>query len=195
MATRWSVPRMWEGATVAILASGPSMSQRVADSVRNVPTIAVNNCYELAPWAEMLYAADSSWWDHHAQRALKFAGLKVTCHESVTYRAVNWLRQSGVEGFDPDPKMIRTGGNSGYQAIHVAIQAGAKRVLLFGYDMHGTHWFGKHPSPLRNTDPQSYEVWVSRFSGLIGHGAEIINCTPGSAITCFPKMTLEEALQ
>lgn len=197
MATRWSVPKMWEGKTVAILASGPSMSQEVADAVRakNVPTIVINDTFRLAPWADMLYAADSGWWDHHAQTALKFEGLKVTAHDCTVYRAVLCLRQSGVEGFDPHPKKIRTGGNSGYQALHVAIQAGAKRVALFGYDMGGgKHWFGAHPPPLRNTDPNSYAVWVERFKGLIGHGAEIVNCTPKSAITCFPKMTLDEAI-
>jgi len=188
---------MWEGKTVAIMASGPSMSQAAADDVREagIPSIAVNNTFELAPWADMLYAADSGWWDVHAQTALKFPGLKVTCHECTVYKVVLWLRQSGCEGFDPDPKMIRTGGNSGYQAIHVAIQAGAKRILLLGYDMGGSHWFGKHKPPLRNTDPNTYTVWISRFSGLIGHGAEIVNCSKDSAITCFPKIPLKEALQ
>ena len=30
----WTIPRMWEGRTVAVMASGPSMSQEVADKVR-----------------------------------------------------------------------------------------------------------------------------------------------------------------
>ena len=198
MATRWSVPKMWRGETVAVMATGPSMSKAIADEVLDsgIATIVINDNYRIAPWADMLYAADSCWWNVHAQEALNFKGIKVTCHESTVYKAVNWLRQSGVEGYDPDPKMIRTGGNSGYQAVHVAIQAGAKRIVLLGFDMGGSgHWFGKHKPPLRNTDPNSYCVWVSRFPGLMGHGAEIVNCTPGSAITCFPMMTLQEALR
>ena len=41
----WSVPRLWPGATVAILASGPSMNQAVADRVRaaGLPAIAIND--------------------------------------------------------------------------------------------------------------------------------------------------------
>ena len=41
----WTVPRLWPGATVAVLASGPSMSAAVAEEVRRsgVPTIVVNN--------------------------------------------------------------------------------------------------------------------------------------------------------
>lgn len=112
----------------------------------------------------------------------------------MTYRSVFKLEQTGRDGFDPTPGCVRTGGNGGYQAIHVAIQSGAKRILLLGFDMHGTHFFGKHPSGLRNTPPETFEKWIPRFKELMGRGAEIINCTPGSALTCFPTNTLEGAL-
>lgn len=197
MATPWTVPPMFEGQTVAICASGPSMSRSIAGRVREemLPTIVINNTHELAPWADVLYAADAAWWDVHAQTALKFAGIKVTAHDSTVHKAVMLLQPTGVEGFDPRPGKIRTGNNSGYQALHLAIQAKAKRILLFGYDMHGSHWFGKHQPPLRNTDPGSYENWIARFEGLKDQGAEIINCSRGSLIRCFPKMDINEALQ
>lgn len=145
----------------------------------------------------MLYAADVGWWNYHAQTALKFEGLKVTCQSSVPFKSVMLLKQSGAEGFDPDPSSLRTGGNSGYQAIHIAIHAKAKRILLLGFDMHdkaGHHWFGKHPKPLRTTETNTYRIWSERFGGLLDRGAEIINCTPGSALTCFQKMEFEAAL-
>jgi hypothetical protein len=190
---------MWEGQTVAILASGPSQSQRLCNLVAGagLPAIAINDTFRLAPWAAMLYAADSSWWRIHQQEALKFAGLKVTCNNSVEFKAVHLLKQSGAEGFDPDPAAVRTGGNSGYQAIHVALHAKAKRILLLGFDMSdrdGHHWHGKHKQPLRTTDSNTYKIWCERFKALNKRGAEIINCTPASALTCFPKMELEAAL-
>ena len=191
MATPWKVPPMWQGKTVAILASGPSLTPEQCSHVAaaGLPAIAINDTFRLAPWADMLYAADTGWWRYHAQDALKFQGLKVTAHESCEFPAVKLLKRSGDLGFDPDPRFIRTGGNSGYQALHIAIHAGAARVLLLGYDMNasaGAHWHGQHPRPLRNTDPETYKRWVSRFSALSGRGAEILNCTPGSALTCFP---------
>lgn len=189
----WSVPRLWEGRTVAILASGPSMTQAAADRLRGaLPTIVVNDTVKLAPWADMLYAADTMWWRVNVCWANEFLGLKVTSSHDCDVEGVVSLAPSGPRGFDPDPRNVRTGGNSGYQALHVAIQAGAARVLLLGYDMHGSHWFGMHQPPLRNTRPETMGMRAKCFADLKGL-AEIVNCTPGSAITAFPIMTLDEA--
>jgi hypothetical protein len=186
MATPWTVPSLWEGETVIVLASGPSMSEAVAAKAHGRPTIVVNDTFMLAPWADMLYAADAAWW-RARPAALQFAGLKVTADAACEFDEVLLLNNTGVEGFDPDPANVRTGGNSGYQAIHVAIHAGAKRILIAGMDMRPTgHFFGPHKRPLINTDPISYEWWKNRMPALKGNGAEIINCSPNSAIQCFP---------
>jgi hypothetical protein len=177
----WSVPPIFAGKTVAVFATGPSLTKEQCEDVQHLPAVAVNDAYRLAPWADVLYAADGEWWRHHPD-ALKFEGLKVSCMSSSP---VHQLQQGGVEGFDERLTHIRTGGNSGYQAIHLAIQAKASRVLLYGFDMHGEHFFGRHPAPLRNTEPEHYVRWLPRFAALNGRGAEIINCTPGSALTCF----------
>lgn len=195
MASPWSVPRLWPGATVAILATGASLTQDQVDAVRGLPVIAINDAFRLAPWAAMLYAADTQWWRVNAQDALQFQGLKVTAHESCEFKAVQLLRRTGTEGFDEDPRCLRTGGNSGYQALHVALHAGAARILLLGYDMGGPHFFGRHRAPLRNTDPATFVTWMARFRALAGRGAEVVNCTPGSALSCFPRMDLAEALE
>lgn len=149
----------------------------------------------------MLYGADSSWWSFHAQDALKFQGFKVTCVEDVPQKAVLRLRQTGIEGFDPDPACVRTGRNSAYQATHVAIHAGAARILLCGVDMtaeRGSHHHGDHPSPLRNTTPGSYREMRACWPGLIPvareRGIEIINCSAGSALSCFPNRSIKEIL-
>lgn len=190
---------MWEAKTVAILASGPSLTPEQVHLVAaaGLPAIAINDTFRLAPWADMLYAADTQWWRVNAQEALKFPGLKVTAHDSCEFRAVNLLHRTGTDGFDHDPSCIRTGGNSGYQAIHVAIHAGARRILLLGFDMglkKGEHWHGAHKRPLRTTDLASYHMWIQRFPALRGRGASIINCTPGSALGCFPRQELAEAI-
>jgi hypothetical protein len=171
------------------------MSQDVAEQVRaaGIPAIAVNDTYLLAPWADMLYAADAQWWERHPA-AKEFAGLKVSVS---AVPGILQLQNSGTDGFEPHRMAIRTGGNSGYQALHIAIHAGARAALLCGFDMSnkaGLHWHGAHPAPLRNTDDHSYVKWAQRFSALRDRGTDVINTTPGSAITCFPSMTLEEAL-
>jgi hypothetical protein len=185
----WSVPPLWLGETVAVIAPGPSANVAVCNLLVHMPAIVINDAFRLAPWADMLYAADVKWWEVN-EEARRFDGLKVTCSYQFQWPEILCLRQSGPSGFDPDPTAVRTGGNSGYQAIHVAIHAKAKRILLFGFDMHGDHFFGRHPAPLRNSEPEHYLKWIPLFAALNGRGSEIINCTPGSALTCFPTDTL-----
>ena len=161
MTTAWSVPRDWEGETVAILASGPSMTREQAEMVRGkVRVIAVNNqgidteCNgamvpAFAPWADVLYAADQKWWGCYKDRALKFAGLKVTLRSGLPFKEVLSLQQSSQRVFDPRPTHLASGGNSGYQAVHLAVHFGVKQIWLCGFDMVSTdkrrHWFGNHP--------------------------------------------------
>lgn len=200
--TNWSVPRIFEGQTCAVLASGESMSQTVADQVRQsgVRCVAVNNNYQLAPWADVVYAADARWWQVYQNKGvMKCSGLKV-CAESVMVEGVETLKNTGCFGFDPDRSCIRTGGNSGYQGIHLAAHAGASRILLCGFDMHGGHWHPDHDVAelLRNPDDARFLRWIPRFTELAQElserGIEVLNCTPGSAIKCFPFESLENAL-
>lgn len=198
MAKPWAVPRMWQGQTVAILASGPSMSRAVADAVvGRVPVVAINNTFELAPDADMLYACDAKWWRHY-QDALAFKGTKVTLDPTLASRNVKLLHDSGTSGFDPDPSNLRTGLNSGYQALHLAVHAGATRVLLLGYDMKGAHYFGDHPPHLQDSDPNVFARFIAEFEKVAPIyaelGVDVVNCTPGSALTCFRRSTVEAEL-
>lgn len=168
-----------------VLATGESMSQELADYVRArrdagaCKAIAVCNAYELAPWADALVCNDRKWWDYH-KAARKFAGRK------FSYQHV-----SGVQRIPFESRYIG-GHNSGLQACRVAKYLGASRILLLGVDMHGTHYFGKHPEQdekgrklLRNTSPKKFEAHIKQFDKWRGP-PEIVNCTPGSALKRFP---------
>jgi hypothetical protein len=204
---KWSVPRMWESETVAVLASGHSMSRDVARRVREagLRAIAVNTTYQIATFADMVYASDVAWWrQYHANvRTLCPTALLVSVSQTA-FADVLVLATTGREGFDPNPSAVRDGGNSGYAAIHVAAHAGAKRIVLCGFDMNAgprgaTHWHGQHPSALRNAGTGIFERWIARYatlgSELAKRGIEVVNCSPNSALRAFPIVTLEEALR
>lgn len=184
------IPRVWAGKTVAILASGPSMSQAVADKVRadRLPAIVVNTTFRLAPWADLLYGADASWWKNTAG-ALQFAGLKFSCEPVL---GILNLRNAGKTGYSDDATCIHTYGNSGAQAIQIAAKGGAARILLHGFDMRGSHWHGEHPKPLRSTSAGTLDGWVKSMETLAAELAQrsvqVVNCTPGSALKCFPTI-------
>ena len=213
MATAWSVPCAWPAATVVLLATGPSLSADQVARVRaakdrdpaGVRVIAINDAHVAAPFADLLYACDQSWWHHAAKRqqALAFAGLKVTLQDGVTYPEVLQVAESGTEGFDPDPARLRTGRHSGYQALHLAghLIGLSGRVLLLGYDMQRaaggkSHFFGDHPAELQKASP--FDLFIAAYETirlpLRARHIEVINCTPGSAVTTFPAARLEDVL-
>lgn len=93
------------------------------------------------------------------------------------------------------------GGNSGFHALNLAVQFGAKWIALVGYDMRcdrGLHWHGKHIPGLNNPTPQNVERWrrVTDEAApmLAALGVTVVNCSPISALTAYPKMSLKEAL-
>lgn len=215
MATPWTVPPLWKGQTVAILASGPSMSASAAAAARRrcQRTIAVNNTGvrsrnsegiwhdAVAPWADVLYSCDAKWWLANAQEALNFPGLKVCMDDSTPFASVLCVKRGQHVGFDERRDRLASGGNSGYQAVCLAVHLGAARIELYGFDMKPAangklHYFGNHPGVLHQLSP--YKAWVRNFAELAAEleqrGIEVVNCTPGSALTCFPMATIEACL-
>jgi hypothetical protein len=168
---------------VAVLASGPSMSQVVADSVRHLPRIAVNNTYLLAPDADVIYAGDAAWWKAHSE-ALTCPGIKATIeplpgHAPAVPDVVHLLRNTGREGFDHDPGSLRTHNNSGACAVQIAAHGGAARIELYGFDMMGGHWHAPHAEPLSYASEGQMALWRKRFPVLVlalaARGIEVVN--------------------
>lgn len=94
------------------------------------------------------------------------------------------------------------GGNSGFQALNLAVQFGCRNIILVGYDMHdqaGVHWHGKHTGNLRNPTKKSLARWRGVLDGqaepLKRMGVTVLNASPNSALTAYPKMTFEAALR
>jgi hypothetical protein len=99
------------------------------------------------------------------------------------------------EGLCVTPNGVRTGGNSGHQAINLAFHTGAGKILLIGFDQHGTHWFGDHPTP-SNPDYSSLEKrYETLCAALKTQGVPIRNCTPGSKLNAFTRGDLADCLQ
>jgi len=90
---------------------------------------------------------------------------------------------------------ITYGGNSGHQAVHLAYNLGASRIILLGYDFGGEgHWFGDHPGSLRSG--HAFNKWLAEMAylaqALAAQGVEVINCSRETAITCFPRKSIAE---
>lgn len=101
-----------------------------------------------------------------------------------------------------EPGVIGSGGNSGFQAINIAAQFGATRILLIGFDMHGAngvHWYGRNVGRnMNNPLDHNYVHWRTAFDKqakvLAAMGIEVVNASPDSALVCFEHKTIEHTL-
>jgi hypothetical protein len=192
--------RLWPGETVVILASGPSLTRTDVDYVRGkAKVIAINTTYQLASWADVLYACDARWWGWH-RGAREFMGLKF----AMTKAAAQWpgvivLKNTGTNGLEHSSQGLRNGRNSGYQAINLAVHLGAQRIVLLGYDMQKgpkgeQHWHADHPNKLGPDYRKWRDMFLSLLDPLTKAGVEVINCTRATALDVFPCRPLESVL-
>lgn len=197
----WSVSEFWPGSTAVILAGGPSLDLVQIRHVGRAKmegrcrVFAVNDAVYPAWWSDWLHGSDAKWWNWHRLSATKFRGIKTTQDENVPPQwGVALLKNTGQTGFDPDPSCIRTGASSAYQAVHCAIHAGARRIVLLGVDMTEGHWFGAHPDEMEQGCEQMLPCWPTLIPALEDRGIEVINCSPDSRLECFEKRDLAAVL-
>lgn len=197
------IPRRWPGEPVTLVAGGPSLTLEDLETIRGkTRVIAINDACRLAPWADMLYAADRPWWDHY-QGVPEFAGEKWTQDKSGgDQAALRWglhcVRSERKQGLSFDPSVIHQGANSGFQVLNIAVLSGCAPIYLLAYDMQPTggklHWFGDHPPKVRRGI--SFDLYRMAFvevaPQLEAAGIPVINLSRETALTCFPRMRIEE---
>lgn len=162
--------------------------------------IAVCTTFRKAPWADALYAADSRWWRVYGAEVERVcSGELWTCAAKMV--ALNQIEVVEEPGLSTKPGRVNSGRNSGYQAVGLAYMWGAARIVLLGYDMQRgpngeTHHHGDHEGGLPNLGTMS--EWARSFiqlgADLRARGVEVINATRRTAITCFERMPVAEAL-
>lgn len=199
------VERRWPNSTIVCMAPGPSLTREDAARVRGVwPVIVINDAVQIAPWADVLYSSDQYWFPRH-RGVPTFAGRKVAIYPDPTgrynpfarYPAIQVLRNTGDEGLELAPDGLRTGKNSGYAAINLAVHLGATRIVLLGYDMAisstgATHFDNQFRGPRRYADFRPrYQTLVAPLRAA---GVTVINCSRKSALRCFPRVQLQVAL-
>ena len=191
-----TVPRLWPGETCVILGGGPSLTAADVDYCRGrAHVIAVKEAWQLAPWADALYACERTFWAFY-KGVPDFAGRK---YGLEAYPGVELLENTGALGLELAPTGLRTGFNSGYQAMNLAVHFGSARILLLGFDL----WTGLdgranwHDSP-RFHRVSPYPVFMQAFADVVEPlkvaGVEVLNCSRRTLLKAFPRVPLEEAL-
>lgn len=127
---------------------------------------------------------DKQWWDKYRGEVL------------ASFRGE---RLSNNPNFGTTRVKINAFGNSGAGAIATAHHWGAEKIILLGYDCQHTdgrkHWHGDHPRGFGNAG--MVDKWAEKFAELaksLPKGLEVVNCTRQTALNCWPRMALDDAL-
>jgi hypothetical protein len=231
----WNVPRMWDEGDVWILGGGPSVftqfdiPKEVVDSVmagtsplnvyspymkaiHNKHVIGINVAFMIGDWIDMVFFGDGGFFLKHKADLAKFPGLKVTCHGGANGDSwVKFLARDGKKprGISSSSNFVSWNSNSGAAAISVAAWAGAKRIILLGFDMtlssdNRQHWHNVYGRGVIDIKDQRrlrklpFDRHLRGFAEIANDaqrmGIEILNASPISAITQFRKVTVKEIL-
>lgn len=169
---RWHAAVLLSLTDWALLAPGPSARELVPKIPKSCLLGVIGNAFELVDRAEFLVSADRGWWMQHPE-AMRFPA-KLLC---------NFPDIVDVPSMKAAPDL-----NSGLLGLMQAVLEGATTIRLYGFDMHGSHFFGQYNNGLRNTTELRREAFIKQYNhwAATHKSIKVLNCTPGSALQCFP---------
>lgn len=185
------IPRKYDGETVVILATGPSLNEEQVNYVSHARAqggcrvLTVNNSYQLAPWADIHVACNDNWWDYYWKNDEVLRNMKADRYTRYKHQAdkfgIHYIDSIVKDGLSKDPSVIHINKGSGPIAINIATLSGFKKIILLGHDMKFAndyngrqkkvgstprHYFGEYPKEMQHF-PQSKES-ISNNGVIIG---------------------------
>jgi hypothetical protein len=199
----------WSDRTVYLIGGGPSLSGFALKRLCGLGhCIGINQSMFSIPVAAGI-SIDHRFLKERTQELAEFAQTtqlylapgNLFWHAVDPIEGAIYLRSEFEDGLSNTPDNLRTGGTSGYAALNLAVLKRARKIVLLGYDygvIDGRHHYHDEHFWHKPGD-QSWPAWAKRFDSAAIQcrdlGIEVINASPRSAIECFPKMSIEEALQ
>lgn len=192
----WEPTREFDGQTVAIIGSGPSLATFDMGALDGRRFIVVNSgCRRLRQVAtdkDILYFTDNAWNENRPELAADWPGPVVCANRNAKARLRDAVRYIDVTeltarmGTLPDA----TQASSGHIATSLAAVMGARKIVLMGFECRAVGGQTHGHTDYTQTDEF---IFVQRFlpgwqdlsRALDRMGVDVVNCTPESALTCF----------
>lgn len=229
---KWKVPRMWENGEVWIIGGGPSVTQQFGvpekivqkvikgelppsayspymSAIHDRHVIGVNAAFLIGDWMDLVFFGDREFLRKYYKELARFPGLRVTMFNSkYAGEEVQWVKTLKKDkrptGISDDPRSITFNANSGAASISIAANAGAKTIVLVGFDMKlsedGKQWwhtfYTKGDKIARGKLPFSRHLkgFPQIAKDARRRDIEIINASPDSAIKQFKKAEVKDLL-
>ena len=187
------LPEIFKDKTVYVVASGESLKGFDFERLRDRNVIVVNNVFEYMPFAQVLVGCDTGWFKRNKHKLQKFTGYK-NMFAGKGQPGWNYFIDQGMT---EDKLILRNTRNSGFHAMVAAIKFGANKIYLLGFDVT----WKKQPYfyDIPQVEIDQYRNAMHRKDAHLRYfeyykDYNIINASPDSAITCFPKCSLSEIL-
>ena len=202
-----------------IIGTGPSLTKDQLKTTQRLQekgalVFGANNVWQIYSDLTAMISSNPEYYDHYWEKGLKdFKGDIWTWDAATAAKYdIKYVQGKWEPGLSRDPNFIHYHHGAGPQIVNIAYHYGVRLFLLVGWDMHypgkqndhhyteKRHFFGEYPEELQHfprTGPNG------EFTGLIremetinpdDYNIEIINCTEGSAMTCFPMGDIKDYL-
>ena len=203
------IPKIFnETDLVYLVGGGASLQGFDFKKLEGKPHIAINYAYRFCPNASMAFSGDKRFMMEHIGAFARYykGEYVVTSWQGATYEQDKESRLVIVPAsmdryFSHDAAQLGGHYNSGIQAINVAYLAGARRVVLLGYDCTKINGRGHyHNGYVCDTPEGSYARYADEFDALGAYletaapDLKIYNASPVSEIKSFEKVKLNDDL-
>ena len=208
----------WTDEDVFIIGGGPSLENFDVSQLLGCKTIGCNTAYlHGEPLCNICCFGDNRFWvAHQCHMRVWYTGWLVTNFVSFDWvdprtsrvsKIPDWIKffprkHQGLAG--PGEDCLGWNANTGAMAINLALQLGAQRIYLLGFDCRKgtptdpdkTHW---HDQPLSLQNEGTYDVFrtglqrVAEELPKLYPGRQVFNVTDGySRLYAFPRLTFQE---
>lgn len=192
-----------------IIGGGPSLRGFDFESLLGLRCMAINAAFKEVPWADCAFigdtrlldrlAEDDDWTRFGGDRYTRDTQLARVTKEQPKYM---WPLRTQDE-WSTTPGCVITLGNTGLCGINLAELLGWDPIFLLGFDADGDRGDGRmdnyhahYPRDWAKPTAFSREKFVRIFDSVKSAvRAKVYNCNPDSELTCFPKITPEDAIQ
>lgn len=197
-------PRDWIGETVVIVASGPSTERVDLSLIIGLRCIAASHGCRAVPDADLLLSGGHSFARNRAYEPYRgdliVIGNPLMSGIHPDKRMV-YMKRAGAAGLTDDPTALCGAESSVTLAINYAVHRGVARIILLGCDgkpgPNGERRVGGPETDTRDAMARYRDqdrAMRSQIEPLRARGIGIVNCSPGSVLTAYPRADLEDAI-
>jgi len=194
--------------TLPVSAYSPFLS-----AIHGRHVIGVNVAFMLGNWIDIVFFGDAGFYKQYQKQMNAFPKVKVTCNpilfnkKNMHIQSVKLVRKDAAHGYgiSQNKNSVAWNNNSGAAAINLAVHLGVARIFLLGFDMtlglegsqhfHDQYNRGKYINGRKLPFRRHLMSFPNIAKDAKRLGVEIINVSPDSAITEFPRVSLKEALK